>query len=332
MTDRKDRPPVEGLSEIAWARVERGVFARLDDGTVTNAVASRAAPRESRRGWLWLAVPTLAAAAAALVFFVRTDKPVTPASDPEPARVIAGASPSEVTFDDVHVALDPDTALVMPRDANSTAMLEHGAAWFTVAPRGERAPFVVMAGDTVVRVIGTKFRVAHEDDHAEVTVDHGVVEVSFHGSIVRVAADQTWSSEQPNEVGSVITTDTESEPDPTPAPTKRPVRVVHKRHVKTAAAPVPAPTAPAADPDYARYMALVALEPKQPEAAIDGYLKLSQGTSKWAANALYAAARLALDRHDQRAETLLTIYLRRFPNGANADDAARLLDRIKTTP
>src|SRR5262245_59599388 len=101
MTDRKDRPPVEGLSEIAWARVERGVFARLDDGTVTNAVASRAAPNDSRRGWLWLAVPALAAAAAGVVFFARPDKTVAPASEPEPARVVAGASPTEVSFDDV---------------------------------------------------------------------------------------------------------------------------------------------------------------------------------------------------------------------------------------
>ena len=250
---------------------------------------------------------------------------VEPLSDVAWARVERG----------LWTKLDADSALVMPRDANSTAFLEHGAAWFTVAPRGERAPFVVLAGDTVVRVIGTKFRVAYDDDRTEVTVDHGVVEVSYHGSIVRIAADETWSSEHPNDVTSVITTDSDVEPDPAPAPspspTKRPVRVVHKRHVKTAPPPaaVPATTAPAADPDYDRYMQLVALEPKQPDVAIEGYLKLSQGTSRWAANALYAAARLALDRHDSRAETLLTIYLRRFPNGANADDAARLLDRIK---
>jgi len=45
--------------------------------------------------------------------------------------------------------------------------------------------------------------------------------------------------------------------------------------------------------------------------------------------ALYAAGRLAADRKDRRAATFLTIYLRRFPNGANAEDARNLLARLK---
>ena len=43
---------------------------------------------------------------------------------------------------------------------------------------------------------------------------------------------------------------------------------------------------------------------------------------------LFAAARLAVDRHDARAETFLSIYLRRFPTGANVEDARQLLARV----
>jgi len=46
---------------------------------------------------------------------------------------------------------------------------------------------------------------------------------------------------------------------------------------------------------------------------------------------LFAAGRLAVDTHDARAESLLTIYLRRFPSGANTDDARALLTRLKGT-
>ena len=39
MTTKLGPPPVEGLSDVAWARVERNVFSRME-GTITNAVAS----------------------------------------------------------------------------------------------------------------------------------------------------------------------------------------------------------------------------------------------------------------------------------------------------
>ena len=87
-----------------------------------------------------------------------------------------------------------------------------------------------------------------------------------------------------------------------------------------------------ADSDRAKYDRLVAMEQKDPTAALSGYLELSQGDSKWAGVALFAAGRLAADRQDRRAVTLLDIYLRRFPNGANADDARNLLARLKDAP
>lgn len=84
------------------------------------------------------------------------------------------------------------------------------------------------------------------------------------------------------------------------------------------------------DRERAEYDRLAALEPRDPAVALAGYLTLARGTSRWADPALFAAARLAVDRHDKRAETLLGIYLQRFPGGANATDAKQLLARLNS--
>jgi hypothetical protein len=84
-----------------------------------------------------------------------------------------------------------------------------------------------------------------------------------------------------------------------------------------------------ADEDRVRFEKLSSLEARDPSAAIAGYLELSARGGRWAEVGLYAAARLAADRRDPRATTLLNVYLRRFPRGANADDVRILLARIQ---
>jgi hypothetical protein len=314
------------MLDVAWMRIERGLFARLDD-----QAPSSAPPR--RVSWTWLAVP--AVVACALVFAATRGMPTTsPIVADEPLRVVAGASPSAVSFGDAHVALDANSALVMAREGDKpTAVLERGAAWFSVAPRAGRPPFVVLAGDTTVRVIGTRFRVARDGEHADVVVDHGIVEVRFRGSRVALTAGEAWSSDKPSDIASATSSsppaDPPSEPpsmrltpDPTPAVVRNPA----------AASRRPSEVPAAGDSDRARYEALAKLEAKFPEAAIKGYLELSQGSGAWAANSLFAAARLAADRNDPRTATFLTIYLRRFPNGANVTDARELLVRFQGAP
>jgi len=292
-------PPVDPMSDVAWARVERGLMQRLDAESVGPMVAP------VRRRWMWLAAPALAVAAAiALVLGLRGGGSDAPS---EPSRVVAGNAPSSVLFGDAHLALGARTAIVMTHEAAAPSVLvERGHVGFTVEPRAGRPPFIVRAGDVVVRVVGTKFEVARYDERVTVTVDHGLVDVVFQGATTPVGAGQRWSSEAP---GAATTIAVAPAPPPTIAAVPKP----------------PAPSVKGAE--QAEFERLTALEAKNPDAAIAGYVAMSRGTSAWASNALFAAARLAADRKDPRARTYLQTYLRRFPEGNNAADAKSLLDR-----
>ena len=193
-------PPVEGMSDVAWARVERNVFSRLADGTVTNAAAAREVKREKKNNWLWLAVPGAAAAAFALAFFsMNGTTPSTP--DEEPSRVVAGASPSTVSFGDAHVTLEANTAVVLDQKGGKpSALLEQGSALFAVAPSPDQRPFVVLAGDATIRTNTAKFRVSRDGERASVTVDSGSVDIRFRGHDVNVVSNRMWTSDRPSEV------------------------------------------------------------------------------------------------------------------------------------
>lgn len=202
MTEQKlGPPPVEGLSDVAWARVERNVFTRME-GTVTNAVAAREVRGERKNPWFWLAVPGAAAAAFALAFFsMKAPEQHAGAGSAEPSRVVSGASPTSVQFGDAHVTLDANSAVLMDqKEAKPIALLENGAATFAVAPRGDRGAFTIMAGDASIRTSNGELHVAREGERVEVSVETGSVEVRFHGHEIPVGAHHTWSSDRPSDV------------------------------------------------------------------------------------------------------------------------------------
>jgi hypothetical protein len=390
MTDdeRLGPPPIEPLPDVAWSRVERGLWSRID--AAAKLPATSPPPPGPRRWWLVVAPLAAAAAIAAIVIGARqTIEDITAAG--EPARVVSGTTPSSVSFGDSHIELDADTAVVMNHEAgHPTVLLERGVARFTVAPRKQRPEFVVHAGDVTVRVIGTRFRVARSDERISVDVERGLVDVQFRGARVGVGANRHWSSESPGQTstiaeatppaGPVVATapaqpaqpaqpadtdasdasgayearDAGGEPSAASDPTRTPAPHRHRSGPARTSPPKPDPKTRAAvvpevvpggvpggdrppetsrtadiDRDRAEYDRLAAIEPRAPDTALAGYLALARGTSRWADLALFAAARLAADRHDRRAETLLGIYLQRFPGGANATDARQLLARLK---
>ncbi len=325
-------PPVEPMSDVAWARVERGLMQRLDAESETSE-----APR-TRRRWIWIAAPALAIAATiALVVGLRGDPPRVVQT--EPSRVVSGEAPSSVSFGDAHLALAARSAIVMTQESGAPSVLvERGAVIFTVAPRAERPPFVVRAGDVVVRVVGTKFQVARSEERISVAVEHGIVDVIFRGATVRVGAGQQWSSERP-EATTTIAMATPPTPVVAPAPTAPTTSSTPSTPSRSSPPPTPAAKTPAIATtvaptempanEQAKFERFSRLEAKDPATALAGYLEISRGNSAWAANGLFAAGRLAADRNDPRAKTFLQIYLRRFPTGPNAADATTLLDSLQ---
>src|SRR5262245_48599365 len=200
--ERLGPPPVEPMSDIAWSRVERGLWSHMDAGEP----GARPVRSERRAGgaarWWIIAAPLAAAAVLAIVVGVRL---ILPAPGEEPVRFMSpkvAASerfePSSVSFEDSHIELDSDTALVTSHEGGHPhVLLERGGAWFTVSPRKSRPEFVVRAGDAMVRVVGTRFRVVRAREEIAVEVGHGAVDVLFRGMVVAVAAGQRWSSESP---------------------------------------------------------------------------------------------------------------------------------------
>ncbi|TMQ23197.1 MAG: FecR domain-containing protein [Deltaproteobacteria bacterium] len=342
-------PPIEPLSDAAWARVERGVWSQLDAEAAGRTPAPTLSP--SPRRWWLVAAPVLAAAAVAVIVVATRSRPV----EIETSRVVTDAASSSVSYGDSHIELDARTALVMSHEAaHPLVLLERGTARFTVAPRLQRPAFIVRAGDATVRVVGTQFRVARSEERIAVSVERGLVNVEFRGSVVPVGAGQRWSSDAPTRIAAMAASPTAVPPasgepeiemegaDDTTSGTAPPhgKPAGHKPRRAAGSADARAdvriepkagaePTEVSDDPDRIEYDRLATLEPRSPDAALRGYMALGRGTSRWAAPALYAAARLAVDRHDPRAETFLAIYLQRFPDGANAADARKLLTRLK---
>ena len=217
--DRLGPPPIEPMTNAAWSRVERGLFERLDQP------APRPLPAPRSR-WPWLAVPAFALASAAVIVIVLSLRS-TPTTDVAtapivPSRVVAGDTPSMVSYGDAHLTLEAHAAIVMARENNSPSVLvERGAVDFTVAPR-QNEPYVVRAGDVVVRVVGTQFRVARYEERVTIAVERGLVDVQFRGDVHRLSAGQSWSSQEQT----ASTTRTKDEPasiDDTPAPNTKPV-------------------------------------------------------------------------------------------------------------
>lgn len=318
MSERLGPPPVDPMSDLSWARIERGLWSTLDAAPPL----PRAAAPASHRG-RWMIVPGAVAAIAALWLVTRAAAPA-PNDHVAPARVVSGASTSTLTLGDAYVTLDPESAVLVNHDPHApVATLERGGASFAIAPRAGRPPFVVVAGDTQVRVVGTRFRVARELDVVTVEVEHGVVVVRHRGSEVQLRASERWSS-APSETAQV----------PAPTPTHEAPRAPVATEPPPRAAPVTRLPAklPSTVDERATYEALAAREARDPAGALAGYRKLAQGTSRWAEIAMFAAARLAYDRRDPTTRALLSDYLRRFPRGANVDDARELLANLKGDP
>ena len=318
------KPRVEPLSRPAWERVEARLFERLDRGEHLSALAPATPARPATR--LWAGLAALAAAAAVVLWW---QAPASPPDVNEPpvasapaevsspprasdgAQIVTTAAPTRTTMGEATLTLAAESEVhVTGSDAVGWLVrLDRGEVACEVAPRRGRPPFVVQAGETQVTVVGTRFTVVREGAAARVSVREGHVQVDSGASHVSLGPGDSWppatTLDQLPELD-----DTSSEP-----PAKRPG--ARRR----------APARAAAGEQFEK---AARLEATDPEAALGIYRKLVRGRGRWAPNALYAEARLELERGRRaRSRELLQRYLSRYPSGANGSDVRTLLQRLE---
>ncbi|MGR4866734.1 FecR family protein [Caulobacter sp. LARHSG274] len=171
----------DDLNDAAYGRIEAlaaGVAAQADDPrlqAIAQAANARRAP-PARPGWIrrgsgpWIA--GLAVAAAVVAGAVMLGQPFgqTYRTQVGERRVVALADGSTI-------ALNTDSVVRVRLSRQRRAIsLDRGQALFSVAHDAAR-PFIVTAGDTAVRAVGTRFEVYRTGAVVRVTLAEGQVQV-----------------------------------------------------------------------------------------------------------------------------------------------------------
>ncbi len=336
-------PPIEvpRLSDLSRHRIREAVFQRLDDAAFAaeDAVDARAEvtplPVRRRRTAMVAAGAAVMAAAAAAVVVVaaRGEAP----GGPSFSRVATDDAASRVTVGEADLTLAARSAMTVSEapDGGVVVALEQGEVRCAVAPRGERPPFVVLAADVRVEVVGTRFTVRRDGQVVGVAVEEGTVRVTRAGEARLVKAGGSWpavtagaaaETEAETEAEAEAETETETETETEPEMTMAPVRVAPKAAKRESA---PVEKAPAVDPakDYTH---AAEIEGSRPGEALAIYKRLAPGGGTYGQMALFAQGRLESDLgHKDVARRLLTEYLRRYPNGLNAPVARQLLTKLR---
>jgi hypothetical protein len=341
MTDERPSVLIEvpPLGDLGRQRIRQAVFERLE---AESPGSPDGRTDVSIRRHSWRQRRAMIAAAAALVLVVgatalwrpRGETQVSIGEQPAPvSRVVTLDAPSRLTIADADVIVAPRSAMTFfETPAGVHIVLERGEVDCAVAPRNGRPPFVVLAADVRVEVVGTRFTVAREGDAVRVTVSKGVVRVVRAGDESLVPAGQRWPEPEPPAVAPPA-----AQPErpfgakPALTPRGERTKVRERRSRAPTAAPQPSPSEQATGhPDAReRFEAAARLESARPNEAAAMYRRLASESGAWAAPALFAQARLALDRGDRPgARRLLESYLHRYPSGANAGMARTLLGKL----
>lgn len=178
-------------------------------GPLKDAAAGRSdvlGARARRRRIGPAAAAALAALAVVIYAFFYRDRP----HQPYLIATTVGGFNEAVLPDGSGVELNTDSKLEIDYDdAQRRVRLLRGEAFFDVA-RNPQRPFVVYAGDDVVRAVGTAFVVRYTDDDLTVTVSDGSVEVSSApivepGASVRPPPDaQNPPASPPRRAGKIL--------------------------------------------------------------------------------------------------------------------------------
>jgi hypothetical protein len=322
---------IEPLGEGRWARIERTVFnADLDR---IDEQRDRAAPGEAAPAFRWRAGAALVLAGALAAAFGAGTWRLLSSSNTGPVatRVETASHGSRIEVGESTVDVAPESAVRVTGDDvhGVSVLLESGRVECDVPPRKGRPAFLVEACGVEVRVVGTHFSVACGHGAISVDVQRGQVEVISGPEHAFVPAGAHWPLPPPD----VPATTAAPPAAPTTAASHpksrldRPMSraVGAETHVSTSAA-----KPSASNTAQEQYEAASKLEATQQEEAVSLYRDLAKRGGPWGMNALYAEGRLEADRaHRDDAQRLLQEYLARYPAGPNAEDARRLLERLR---
>jgi hypothetical protein len=300
-------PPIEELSEISWKRIEQGLMTSLDSAEFKPATATT---KKHPRILIPFAVACLAAAAVAFVALT-SDNRSKPQVTENTSQIATQESPTSIVLQGAQLEVHPHSEVAVEQYGGELAFQLHdGGISLSVAPRDHKAPVTIVSGDVQIEVVGTKFSVYRSSGDTQVVVDEGIVAVSRAGARQLVRAGERWPFKEAADTPSVEVPKTE---------------VPNTEVVTPAVAPVKSREPEQRD---ARDLFEEAADKEQsaPSEAIRLYRRAARGSGPWAANALFAQARLLVAQgNPDKAKPLLQRYLKRFPSGANTADARALL-------
>jgi transmembrane sensor len=178
--------------------------------------------RPRRLVWLGRGAFGLTATAALWFAFDATRLPSATGVALEPTSFETRTDSSNVALSDgsaVELAPQSHLDLVESKQESVKLSLAYGRVTCDVAKNTARA-FSVLAGDVVVKVVGTKFSVSRNAGRVEVEVQRGVVEVKTprRGEPLRLSAGQSYR-EEPAEAKPPVSEPERTEPErPEPKP------------------------------------------------------------------------------------------------------------------
>jgi transmembrane sensor len=160
-------------AQAVWVQAERARVYR-NESTLSAPSAQESTGRARVRSWAWWAVSS----AAMILVGVAGAFVVWQSYEHHHLATTVGEIRAVPLEDGSRVTLDTATRVAVHfRNSTRLVQLESGMALFAVM-KDPRRPFVVFAGHTRVRAIGTAFMVRlRSDDSVEVTVTQGAVDV-----------------------------------------------------------------------------------------------------------------------------------------------------------
>ncbi|HEY0253391.1 MAG TPA: FecR domain-containing protein, partial [Kofleriaceae bacterium] len=194
--------PPQANSDSRRDRIERNVFAQLANMRAADRADSAVpalAPPSNRRAWVFAGLGVAVAATIAAVIVTNDKHAVAPAQpiveETTPSRIVTPiGGQSQFTVGDAVILAASDTSVDVKRadDGGITLVVARGSVDCDVAPRGNRPPFHVIAGDVFVEVVGTRFTVTRSPA-PRVDVVRGKVRVRAPGGTWLLGAGDSWT-------------------------------------------------------------------------------------------------------------------------------------------